>query len=136
MKETLLLFALFTGFTHAQDFNDHRWKKRLLVVYSDQFENPLAREQIDGLRAYPKALKDRKILLYHITPKGYKVDGSDKVSDLGRQLNLEVPFEVQLIGLDGAVKFRSQKVEPVETFSTLIDGMPMRKAELKKRNDQ
>ena len=136
MKETLFLFALFTGLTHAQDLKDHRWKNRLVIVYSDHFENTLAKEQISELNAHPKALKDRKIALYHITPAGYRVYGSDKVFALDRTFDIEIPFEVQLVGLDGGVKFSSREVEPVETFNSLIDDMPMRKTELKERNGQ
>jgi len=45
--------------------------------------------------------------------------------------NLDKGFGLELIGLDGGVKYRSTSAVPLEELWTLIDGMPMRRAELK-----
>ena len=42
------------------------------------------------------------------------------------------PIEIILIGLDGGVKLHQTKLLNLEKLFTLIDGMPMRKAEIKK----
>ena len=40
-------------------------------------------------------------------------------------------FEVVLIGLDGGIKLRQTKLVSLDKLFTLIDGMPMRRNELK-----
>ena len=43
-------------------------------------------------------------------------------------------FTIILIGKDGGEKFRSLKPETTETLFAIIDAMPMRKSEMKKKN--
>lgn len=45
-------------------------------------------------------------------------------------------FVIILIGKDGGEKFRSLKPETTETLFAIIDAMPMRQAELKKKKIQ
>jgi len=42
-------------------------------------------------------------------------------------------FAIILIGKDGGEKFRSLKAETTETLFAIIDSMPMRKSEMKKK---
>ena len=43
------------------------------------------------------------------------------------------PFTIQLIGLDGGVKFSLKTEVSIKTLRVLIDGMPMRQLEINKR---
>ena len=42
-------------------------------------------------------------------------------------------FKVVLIGLDGGIKYESRTFEPAEAYYGLIDRMPMRRAQMRKR---
>jgi len=43
-------------------------------------------------------------------------------------------FTIRLIGLDGGIKLEQNRVLSSEKLFTVIDGMPMRKNEIRKNN--
>jgi len=125
----------------AQALQQYEWKNRILVVYSNEIELDLIAEQFDVLTKSQNELSERKILLLHLHKNRYKTvfpeDLQWKRSSLKEDLNISTGtnFEVFLIGLDGSVKLRQQEIIQPEKLFSLIDGMPMRKAEIK-REDQ
>ena len=127
------MFALFSGMTYAQNFKAHQWKNRLVVIYSDNFHDAQAVRQLDVLFSYQEALTERRIVVYHVTPKGYREGRGEKTIRVNKPYKGPWQFQVDLIGLDGGKKFSSNKVEPIQTFNALIDGMPMRRAEMKRK---
>ncbi len=58
-------------------------------------------------------------------------EGSNLLSQYGVASN---QFTIILIGKDGGEKFRSLKPETSETLFAIIDAMPMRQSEMKKKN--
>lgn len=83
-----------------------------------------------------KAAGARKLLIYTIM--GEKVSRGlpaetwqDDLPLREASQNLGKGFRVELIGLDGGVKYRSTSAVSPEELWALIDGMPMRRAELK-----
>ena len=46
----------------------------------------------------------------------------------------EDTFAVFLIGKDGGIKMRKEKVVPMEEIFRLIDSMPMRQAEMRRKH--
>ena len=45
----------------------------------------------------------------------------------------EFDFKVILLGLDGGIKYESSTVEPAQVYYDLIDRMPMRRSQMRKR---
>ena len=94
------------------------------------------------LATNPAALQERDILVYLITPTTYKRDlAKTGLWITGNTLykkykKPDADFEVILIGLDGGVKLRDTKLVSTETLFALIDGMPMRKAELRRQGEK
>lgn len=133
MKKIVFLLALFSSTTQAQDFRSHQWKNRLILVYSDSFDEPRAQRQLELLFSEPEELSERNIVVYQLTPLLYRKGSNGKVTRFKKPKEVSPEFKVELIGLDGRSKYSSDKVESLQTFNLLIDQMPMRIAELEGR---
>ncbi len=132
----MFLIILLPFIMDAQDLQKHQWKNRIIVVFSSGSENKEAKEQLDILKTDVAALKERKLVVYHITNSGYTVDFGEEISALKNTENSIRSFKVVLIGLDGTEKFSATQVERPEKFFRLIDSMPMRQAEIKRKNEE
>ena len=130
----VVLFTLGSNFMNAQDFAKHQWKQRIIIVSSPTFKNTLAKEQLAALKKDLGAVKDRKLMVYHITNTGFTVDFDDTIKISENTETAISSFKVSLIGLDGAKKFQASNVQEAATFFNLIDTMPMRRAEIKSKN--
>ncbi|MDX1462660.1 MAG: DUF4174 domain-containing protein [Marinirhabdus sp.] len=134
MKFTILLIlsvCIYTNTMEAQDLKKHQWEHRIIVVSSSTFENQEAKEQLQLLKKDTGALDERKLVIYHVTNSGYTVDFSEDIQVSEKTQFAIESFQVSLIGLDGTEKFHATEVQPAAKFFTLIDAMPMRRAEMK-----
>ena len=131
----ILILTLFgSDLCLGQDLRKHEWKNRVLLI-SSKFEKPLD-EQVNILLKEADGLKERKLIIYKVLPKKY-AEGIQ--SDIwlknnkfyGKIKRKKCDFEVILIGLDGGVKLRQTKSLTTEKLFTMIDGMPMRRREIK-----
>ena len=133
--------------TNAQDLSKHQWENRILLVISEDFENgkiPLKYfNQIKELKENRDGLKDRKLVIYSVLPTAYQFTNTInrketdwiKSGSLFVSFNQEkAPFKVILIGLDGTIKETQTDFFSSKELFAIIDGMPMRKAEMKSRN--
>ncbi len=140
-KLTCLPFLYFALMTHspAQDLSVHQWQNRLVLLFAEDISDPVFRQQLAELHSDPEGLNERKLLVFQITPEKYLSGDSTNgewmpTSTLYRQYQTPgAPFTIVLIGLDGGVKLSETSFVPKEKLFTLIDGMPMRKAEIKRR---
>ncbi len=101
------------------------WKERPLVVVADQSDDPRFQKQVAALEARKRALADYDIKLVAIT-------GDSSV--LRHKLRLPATgYAVALVGKDGGVKETWRNpVDPDRIFA-LIDTMPMRRDEVRRR---
>jgi hypothetical protein len=136
MKIMLILFALFSVTAGAQEFEKHRWKDRLLVIYTSDYGNAKVQKQLELLEMAGEDLKERKVKVYVVSEDSYRFNFTKKGEPLKKGKQIGKSFEIVLIGLDGGEKFRSSEVQPVKTFNDLIDSMPMRQNELKNKNKE
>lgn len=125
--------------TAAQNISKHQWKNRLVLILADDAESTMLKEQLNIFKANESGLEDRKLLVYQILPEQYKIGLNQKANWLpsgklfqkynsGRSV-----FEVILIGLDGGVKMKQSELLTIEDLFGTIDVMPMRRAELRRR---
>ncbi len=125
--------------THGQDLSGHRWQDRLVLLLANEIDNPMLARQLEVFQKEQEGLEERKLVIYQVLPEHYRTGLSDeehwKKADrlYNRYRSGEYSFEFILIGLDGGVKLRRQAVVSCEELFTLIDGMPMRRAEMRKR---
>jgi hypothetical protein len=143
IKNILIISALLLMSVHAevQNLTGYMWENRLLVVLTDSFENQEYQKQIAELVTDTAGLKERRLIIYHaapekfakgIAPKNWEIS-SEFYSDLKK---LESPFEVILIGLDGGVKLRKDRLLSLKELFGTIDAMPMRMNELRLQKSQ
>ncbi|WP_295178955.1 DUF4174 domain-containing protein [uncultured Christiangramia sp.] len=138
---TLLIIIIFYGMTSkAQDLQQYQWQNRIIVLYANETELDLLTMQLELLTEEPNELSERKLLVIQAHKDRYKIifpENSEWVSSsLKGELNIikKTEFEVFLLGLDGGIKLRQQEILQTEKLFSLIDGMPMRKAEIRRKD--
>lgn len=139
MKQCIITITLSLGMIalNGQPLARHQWKDRLVLIFSNTSDNAQSREQMDRFEDERAEVKDRDLLLYRITPG--LVKGPEDLPELTSEWFYKYykvgkdEFNVILIGKDGGEKLRSEELIPPEKIFELIDSMPMRQAEMKRK---
>ena len=116
----------------AQSLSSLKWKNRILLLMDPEGETDNRNKQLLALQKLDSALKERDLLIFCY-------DGSTLLSRNLEPSPYHLPEQLDrnfqgviLLGKDGGVKLKTAyPVEPQFLFS-LIDGMPMRKAEIRR----
>jgi hypothetical protein len=122
---------------NGQNMREHQWKNRVILIISNDSNSQLYKSQIEKFNTSTKGFRERKLLVYKILPKKYKLENSQETdwndgSALYSKYNPEdANFQVILIGLDGGIKLQQNKVLTTTKLFSRIDAMPMRQSELK-----
>lgn len=119
---------------------EYRWKNRLVLIFSVDSSHKQSIAQLDELTSVKDGLDERELLTFLVRNDSVMDQGNQSVSainavSLRNQFSVEQEeFAVLLIGKDGGVKLRSkEKISAVDLFA-LIDGMPMRRSEIRRKN--
>lgn len=140
MKKCRLIFLLVCTLWHAPSVNAQNvvslseltWKNRILLAH------PATQKELDALwdrlNAAEKNVQERQLQVlatWRNQVKSYPpVNAKIDPVDLMRLLT-EQGASYVLIGLDGGIKFKTNQLPPtLEPIFSLIDSMPMRRAEL------
>ena len=114
--------------TTVPDLNQLQWRNRVLLIFSASENDPLSKKQMGIVGASSPGFDERDLKVFSLSR-----DDED-VQVLRKKLHLPgAGFEVVLIGKDGGVKLRKQRPISAEELFETIDGMPMRKEEMKQR---
>ena len=114
LSALILLIASMTSNAPAQtDTHPYLWKNRLLLIEAPSVTDPDLQRQSALLLVDFPGLLDRDLIVQTSF-------GSDT-------------FSLRLIGKDGTEKLQSTSPVEVDRIFLLIDSMPMRKAELRRR---
>ncbi len=139
LKKLLVLSLVFMSIQiYAQDLDKHRWEDRLLLILVDDPSDELYIQQLKVFQAEAAGMQERKLVVYQITPKqcrtGYQPLGVWKNHDqlYQKRKQTDATFEIQLIGLDGGTKLTQTELLTTEKLFAIIDGMPMRRAEMRR----
>jgi uncharacterized protein DUF4174 len=136
----LLLFLFPMKNISGQSLDEHLWKDRVLLIFSSDFQSEKGRNQFTILNKDEEGLKDRKVVVYQITPEKMKKgavlsDDSDFIEKMYQRFSISKDtFMVVLIGLDGGEKLKQSALLTKEELFAIIDGMPMRRNELRRKN--
>jgi len=144
LKVLMCFFAFIcTNNLSSQDLSMHKWKNRLIIVATNDLENPLFKKQLKEFKEYPKGLNERKLVIYQVKDMEYREglegDGAWKkmeTKEMNIQKDSNSNFEITLIGLDGWVKLQQSKVLSTEELFLIIDAMPMRILEMQNLNGE
>lgn len=134
MRILPVIFIFCFSLSNAQ-MEQHKWKERVLLILSKK-DSDLVKKQWKEFSEIPSKTKERKLVLYKVQPS-YFFNSKDNIQQNSASLYREYKrsnkgFEVVLIGLDGGIKLRQAKFLTAKKLFTIIDGMPMRKLELRK----
>ena len=140
LKLTLLLFLFSTSscMSTAQEISSHKWKNRVLIVLANDLENPILKKQVEELKKHTAGLIERKLIVYISTPQKFKQGLDSENWEISNEIysefkDLKSGFEIILVGLDGGIKSRNENFTPAQNIFALIDGMPMRRQEIRKQ---
>ena len=115
----------YSGSASAQTLQDFMWKHRLIAVVANSNSNLLS-DVTDLSTRYACEFKDRDLKIVHVTI------GSPIWTEISRKIN--VRDGLYLIGYDGQIKDTSSDLSLLSRVNNVIDKMPMRRAELSKRD--
>ncbi|PIV97314.1 MAG: hypothetical protein COZ16_06205 [Flavobacteriaceae bacterium CG_4_10_14_3_um_filter_31_253] len=138
MKILLIFFIFSSHFSFGQNMEKHLWKNRVLLISTSDENSQELEKQFAILEKHPKELLERKIIIYSFTKKSYKLNFDNNWKKSEELFSSFIPkkdvFTIRLIGLDGGIKLEQNRVLSSEKLFTVIDGMPMRKNEIRKNN--
>jgi len=123
----------------SQNLEKHLWNDRVLLIITSSLENSGFEKQMVELNSNLKALEERKLVVYQITPQAYRTIIPEK-SEWSNNLKLskrfsssEHSFKIVLIGLDGGVKLEQNTFLSTKKLFNKIDAMPMRRSKIKNK---
>lgn len=124
----------------AQDLEPHRWRDRVLLLITGDLKNPEYIRQTRALQEGPGELEARKLVVFTVVENRYSMvmpagPWRSGVQDRFAKTDATTGFRLVLIGLDGGVKLDTPSFVPLETLWALIDGMPIRRAELENKGN-
>ena len=121
----------------ARTLTDYQWKNRLLVAFiqDDAALETEFTKQIDTLAC---ELKNRDLIVFVVSGEVARSlnQGSESLDEQSfatlksRREFPDASFEMLLIGKDGGIKASSADATQLPDFLSLIDTMPMRRAEI------
>ena len=140
MKQLLLFSILFIMITcYSQDIRSHQWENRVLLIFSGDKNDHQLLTQIQILSKVKIDLKERKLKVYQFVKHQFKIDFEEQwhITSLNTKKynSKHEPFKVILIGLDGSVKLTKTSVLTTKKLFEIIDSMPMRKWEIRNKNE-
>lgn len=134
-----LFFLCLLPDLSGQDLSIHEWENRLLLILTEDTKDQQYQEQLAVLNAATAGLADRKLLLYTITPEAFRMGFNENANWIKSNSRFQQyhqargPFEILLVGLDGGIKLRQSEILSTEKLFAIIDRMPMRRAELRRK---
>ena len=146
-KYFLLLITLsFIIFINCQvnqemlNLKNFEWENRVLIIggYGSKFKS-----QLDQIDFKSKEFIDRDLVIILLEEDNSRIsyDGLNTIKTIDYDSTLSIRnkydfknFKLLLIGKDGGEKYNSNYPININVIYELIDGMPMRKQEIKERN--
>lgn len=127
-----ITLGTITPVSAMDSLSQYDWKNRVLVLFGGS-NDPDMKRQIELLRAQSSELTERDLVVLQVSVGQVRVihgrGGDLDAGKLKRDAKIQDDgFHAVLVGKDGGVKLRSDKVVgDVEMFD-FIDRMPMRRA--------
>lgn len=135
----LFISLLSSQLIISQNPSNLKWENRIVIVFTNSENSEKFLAQKNELIPEIKGFEERKLKLIHSTPEKFMQSlpiASEWIEDAGiykQMLDKEADFEVILIGLDGGIKLRQKEILESNHLFSLIDSMPMRQAEMRKK---
>lgn len=144
MKKVIWFFgSLFiTHLGSAQPLQSHLWEHRVVILLAPMEQEPAFRQQYDLWTAQAGEVTERDLVLYRLFPgSGIGPEGNGlRPGQFNNLINRYGPIPEDglkfiLIGKDGTVKMEQHGTVAMQELFVRIDGMPMRRAEMRKQKN-
>lgn len=118
-----------------------QWNQRPLLVFAPHPTDPRLEALLHRLAMRDCAVRDRDLVVGLMVEDGESRIAGSRVSpatarDIRQRYGVrDGAFVVILVGKDGGEKFREEDIPDLDGIFALIDGMPMRRDEMLRRND-
>lgn len=128
-----------TGGALARGLDALLWEYRPLLIFTPSETDARLSRQTTILADGGRGLEERKLAVLIVSPKrvfvtyGAPAPGAEARALRRRYHVADDAFRVVLIGLDGGEKFAADHPIALEALYATIDGMPMRRRELRER---
>ncbi|MGV7224466.1 MAG: DUF4174 domain-containing protein [Nitrospinales bacterium] len=136
------LIAVDRKDTMAMDLTQFKWKKRLILIFAPDGRNPLFKELQSKIMAQKAEVEDRDLVVFEILERGQSRMNTahldqEAVDSIRKRLAVpQSTFRVILIGKDGGMKLERDDQAGLEEIFERIDSMPMRKNEIRQKNQR
>ena len=137
----IVLMTLSSANVAAEALAHHRWQHRLLLIFADEQHVPVTEKLRADLGEARCELEDRDLVIGWFIADAPATIGVEEVDgETARSIRetlrvVDGKMTVVLVGKDGGVKSRYADIPRLDTLFALIDGMPMRRTEARKRGD-
>ena len=120
-----------------ENLSDLKWKYRILIISDAQNEIYL-KEKMNNISKYGQEIIDRDLIIFYennenIYYNSTLVPKSLKESIMSLASQYQIDRKMILIGKDGGVKRVFQSSDQIHEVFDLIDTMPMRKIEMRRK---
>ncbi len=134
LKLGSILIMLLASSSYGQKLSDYQWSNRIIILSDQEPDFSKAKEALELISEFEKELKERDILVF-LQQNGKQYDTNFKLVSTAIKKNIPQNFEgYLLIGKDGGIKSKEPYPIDIQALFALIDGMPMRRAEIKRDN--
>ena len=126
---------------YSQDMmipDSYLWKNRIILIFSDSSQK-VSRKQLKTFASEHQEMLERELIVFNVG-EGKVYQSQEVVATTGEADYLhnryQVPknqFRVILIGKDGGEKLRQDTLLSTDKLFAIIDAMPMRRQEIRKR---
>ena len=121
------------------DFEQFKWKKRLLLVFAPDSSHPLFESLQRDLSTRKHEVDDRDLVIFKILGVGMSTMGDSELdphtaASLRERFDISPKaFSLMLVGKDGGIKLRRNDPVNLEEIFRLIDSMLMRQGEMRQK---
>ena len=123
----LLISLLFLD--QQSPFAEYRWENRIIVI-DEQLED--SAQQLKAFLMQDEALQDRDLLIFLKSGSELICKSADKPTVVDTRNRFS---GVVLIGKDGGIKLQRDRVVATQVIFDLIDAMPMRQSEMRRKSN-
>jgi Domain of unknown function (DUF4174) len=135
----LSIFGSPDAMSMVMDFDQFKWKNRLLFLFAPERNDPLFRDLKAEISFRKNEVDDRDLVVFEIFESGPSTMNTtlmdpQTAAALRKHFGLtQKTFALILLGKDGGIKLKRNDRVKLEEIFTLIDSMPMRKDEMRQK---
>jgi hypothetical protein len=147
MKAFSIVIVIFTALlifdledTMPMDLTQFQWKNRLLLIFAPDVNDEFFQKLQGEIIAQKAGVEDRDLVVFEIFERGQSQMNTahldqEAVDSIRKRLAVpQSTFRVILIGKDGGMKLERDDQVGLEEIFERIDSMPMRKNEMRQKN--